>query len=99
MPCYDERNSPSYINEHEIKPLQARNDLLARMLCGLLTKMDHNDRAKYLNQVPGLVAWWVEHQEHDRRREAAERRQKEFEKQQDESRLAALAKKLGRKII
>jgi hypothetical protein len=82
MPCYDERNSPAYINEHEIRPLQReilrlqdRNNNLTRMLCELCTALQRAGTESkmyphgYIDRVTGLTQWWKKHQELDRKRE------------------------------
>lgn len=113
MPCYDERNSPSYTNKHEIERLirrnnnlaQQRNNNLAQMLCGLCSELHRAGTDSrmyphgYISRVKGLEEWWKEHQEHDRQREAAEKRAKTLKQEQDLELLNNLARKLGKKII
>lgn len=96
MPCNDWGNSrcDGTCNNHEVKRLQERNDLLARMLCGLCNQATPGMR----DIVPGLREWWKEHQEHDRKREAQEKeeRQKRAERQ---ARIAARQEKRERELL
>ena len=47
----------------------ARNDLLARMLCSLMTKLSEG-KPFQLGSIEGLEQWWTEHQMFDERRKA-----------------------------
>ncbi len=80
MPCLDSRDSPSEIyrrhntavehmeerHKEEIEALQARNDELARMLCGLCKATYDHDIT--FPDVEGLQEWWRQHQIADRER-------------------------------
>lgn len=70
MPCYDHRDSPSYIQEHEVKPLQERVDQYARWLCLILRR-----QSPYaISLLPeDLRQWWREHQLAEQRRAAEHR--------------------------
>lgn len=69
MPCYDHRSSPSYIEEHEIRPLQRRVDEYAKWLCFLLQRTP----ATEIHKLPvDLQAWWSEHIDFDKSRDQGE---------------------------
>jgi hypothetical protein len=70
MPCYDHRDSPSYIEENTVKPLREeveklrkRNDYLASLLC-------ETGQAFRKGKAPSakVLEWWEEHEEFDRKR-------------------------------
>lgn len=65
MPCYDHRNSPSYIHEHTVKPLQERVDQYAVWLCDLMKRIPVTE----IHFLPEeLQQWWKEHQNFDQKR-------------------------------
>ncbi len=63
MPCYDHRDSPSYIEENTIRPLRERNDLYANWLCWLLDPKG--------NMPADLAEWADEHRKFDKERRDA----------------------------
>lgn len=62
MPCYDHRDSPDYIYQHTVKPLEARIDELAQWLCAVMLKVPAE---KHHELPPELRTWWREHQVFD----------------------------------
>lgn len=87
MPCRDYEppwgvGHPDYDRQHK----------LARMLCGLCKKSSDN----IIASVPELWAWWQDHQEQDRKREAAEKAEKERQRKKEIAEFERLKKKLGR---
>lgn len=91
MPCYDDRNSPEVIYRESSEKINK----LTRMLCGLCRRTPN----EMIKSIPGLWAWWVDHQAMDRRREEREKKQKELDRQQEEKEFLRLAKKLGKKGV
>ena len=58
MPCYDHRDSGSYVWEEKVKPLQEKCDLYASWLCYLLEDVRF--------ELPDdLAQWWEEHKHFD----------------------------------
>lgn len=86
MPCYDERNSPSYIYENDVRPLQQKVEKLEAVLCGIFTQrsgpqyngagiaiiLDQLDYKKMGVTRKWIEDWWKNHQAEDKRREARE---------------------------
>lgn len=73
MPCTDGGGPIPYPCNHsaEIKHLKARNDELARLLCGLC-----NEIASTYEFKGPLKEWWDAHQEFDRKRKQKEAEEK-----------------------
>lgn len=67
MPCYDHRDSSSYIHEHEVKPLQDRCDQYARWLCWLLA--DRRQAHDAFAMPVDLARWEKEHRDFDQQRQ------------------------------
>lgn len=53
----------------ELEHSNERRDLLARMLCSLMTKLSEG-KPFQLGSIEGLEQWWTEHQMFDERRKA-----------------------------
>lgn len=85
MPCYDGgyseqlkiddvRKATRRECQTEIDMLRKRNDHLARMLCGICSRLERAGQNRdqypqsYIKDVPNLEKWWKEHQELDRQR-------------------------------
>lgn len=72
-------------------------DKLTRMLCSLVKKVEaHNENAQLMDIIRlgnELGAWWREHQESDRQREAAKKESKEREERIEREQLAKLKAK------
>lgn len=82
MPCYDERNSPSYIYENEVRPLEAKIKKLEAVLCGIFTQrsqpqyngagikviLDQLDYNEMGVSRKWIEDWWRKHQIEDRER-------------------------------
>lgn len=61
MPCYDSRNTdPNYVCEKYIERL----NIATKLLCAVCKKMSYPN----MTRIPGLVAWWKEHQKLDESR-------------------------------
>lgn len=108
MPCNDgwnnARGCDGTCNLSDVKALRTRNDKLAQMLCGICTRLQRagQDRSQYphtyIQDVKGLVEWWKEHQEHDRKREAQEREEKQ-RRAERQARIAARQEKRERELL
>lgn len=79
MPCYDERSTASYVEEHEVIPLrrevrrlQARNNKLTKMLCDIGHVVESRPQliAHDIMSVSGYAEWWEEHKRIDAELEA-----------------------------
>lgn len=91
MPCYDERNDPSYIRaelqeDTRRKVEEARvsflhNSPVAELLCFVMTNTVPSKRAPLLAANSKLACWWRDHQERDRKvatdKVAAEKKRKD----------------------
>lgn len=94
MPCYDERSSPSYIYDNELKPIQKKLAKVEAMLCGVLTVLEGFDagNGKLSNVLQNIdykemgvtrtqvEQWWTNHKAEDARRKAEEFNRKRREK-------------------
>jgi hypothetical protein len=59
MPCYDERNAPSYV-EKEVRRDARHNSDVAEMLCWIIKNN------KKLTTNKDIDVWWLEHQIRDK---------------------------------
>jgi hypothetical protein len=106
MPCYDERNSPSYIEDNTVKPLRRELSRVSAMLCGILTILEKNpqwqqsmfERIDYkeMGLTKGdILAWHHTHKEEDRARQRREREAEEYRRKEKMRKLKQLADELG----
>jgi hypothetical protein len=98
MPCYDERDSPSYMHaefDKERQRLQARLNNVTQLLCSTCKALDSASHGSVLGQVPGLYKWWKEHQAIDRRHEREELERKHAIRQKKITDLKKLANELN----
>lgn len=68
MPCYDERNSPSYVREETAKEVRRdcrHNSDVAELLCTTLKALGVAGRGQVLPYHPDVAKWWAEHQTRD----------------------------------
>lgn len=76
MPCYDPRDSASYIRETELEPLRdqlhqsrKRNTQMTRILCAIGHILEEsatvNSTHDKIMRVPGFKDWWEEHKRVD----------------------------------
>jgi len=98
MPCRD-WDETSRVVEVESSTQRKKIDELTRMLCALCTEQQANGTGNLILHVPGLKAWWVQHQEQDRKRLEAEKKVLDRQRKTDEEALNILAKKLGKKVL
>jgi len=83
MPCTD--GGPNYSDNPETT---RRLNKVTRMLCSLCRRINKSGRDTLITQDAELTAWWSDHQEMDRKREAAQR----AERAKRQERRAVLAK-------
>lgn len=70
MPCYDERNEPSYVRAEAVAEARKsflHNSPVAELLCFVLTNTVPSKRAPLLAANSKLAHWWKDHQERDRK--------------------------------
>lgn len=73
MPCYDHRNSPSYVREEVQAEMQGKIDQLAQWLCAVLTAVEAAQGGTPLRiSDPELQDWWDTHKAWDSARKEAE---------------------------
>lgn len=81
MPCYDERNSPSYRDEQaegRLSKITQRAMKLEAMLCAILTVLTRDQILRNVLRNADwkeagvsqdeISNWWKNHQEHDKKR-------------------------------
>jgi hypothetical protein len=76
MPCYDERDSPSFIHESYKKrddEQREKINKLTRMLCTLCGTLERGGWSVLITDTPELQGWWIKHQKQDKLHEAAEK--------------------------
>jgi hypothetical protein len=73
MPCYD-GGGPSYSNNSiEMRQMQERNDMLARIACRAMTELEKNSMEDFLLLSDEETrVWWTAHKEWDAKRQAVE---------------------------
>lgn len=79
MPCYDERNSPSYVREETRQAAleeYRHNSPVAELLCWTLKSMEQETRVKFLAHNKDLATWWGEHRTRDAEKAIEERLEK-----------------------
>lgn len=84
MPCRDDRDDC----RQDYSDLQTKLDKVTRLLCGVCRATEKAGGGKLIAANKELNTWWKQHQEADRRREAAE----QAERDQQAKRQAALDK-------
>lgn len=106
MPCYDERNSAVYINNHEVEPLRKKVKKLEAMLCAVLSVNIYtgdslisliNEKESGITRKE-LRQWWIHHKEEDRIRKQREKELKERHRKEQEGYLLDLASTLGYEV-
>lgn len=71
MPCYDERNSSSYMQEHEVKPLREKLNITTQLACQYCRNLD-----KQGLPIPEYAReWWKAHKVVDEQRRQQEAKQ------------------------
>ena len=87
MPCSDGLTSNYWFNQgldrnrQEVKDLikivddlQHRNDVLTRLLCGVMTELEaQNIDSAISTKVDGLPTWWKQHKKLDEKRKLLEK--------------------------
>ena len=66
MPCYDGRDSPSYVHAEAKKEFQADLDKLTRLLCEAMPYV--MKEITMTKPSTELLDWWIGHQKLDKRR-------------------------------
>lgn len=94
MPCRDDRDDAWVIRDYA-----ERNDKLARINCTLLRELETLDDGTVeaiILKDPEVGTWWREHKEFDRRRIAAE--EKERKAAEEKARLLKIKEDLMRQL-
>ncbi len=94
MPC------EYYTPGEEARMARQELNIVTALLCATCRRIQRHEEAvghplnppSLIESVPGLRAWWDEHQERDRRREAAERQAAESAAKRESDRKAGLSK-------
>ena len=97
MPCYDGGTYESTVSQASYDVVKKRLDLATRLLCNVMTYIEHNVDIKWSTFDPDLKPWWFKHKQEDEKRlrkEASEKLAKKAKLREEIKRMKEELEKL-----